>query len=134
MAGLVQAILRGWRIERAVSNGGQKPSHLQALAAGPPMSDLDLRHCGVDGRDKPTAVRHGLCFSCRLLHDEASPLGSALVRLSGRAGVEDEIGWRGSSPGGEGLRSSSPMGRRSMILVLISRAKVSGLSTTPLAS
>ena len=46
----------------------------------------------VDGRDKRTAVRHSLCFSCRLLHDEASPLGSALVRLSGRAGVEDEIG------------------------------------------
>src|SRR6266436_7563340 len=34
----------------------------------------------VDGRDKPTSVRHSLCLSCRLLHGDGCTRDSTTVR------------------------------------------------------
>src|ERR1700687_4651391 len=74
-------------------------------------SSLRLSRKDVDGRDEPTAVWHGVCLSCRLLHGSISTNISAPLRRTGFVWSEVKSGllWLGGWGGLEKFSDRAPM-------------------------
>src|SRR6266404_9172731 len=69
-----------WRVLSSASWPGLLLACSWLAPGHPRLFSLKTRKQGVDGRDKPTSVRHSLCLSCRLLHGDGCTRDSTTVR------------------------------------------------------